>query len=269
MNYSGKISTGTMLEVHDRYFAPFAMSPFADDMARRLARLSSGPLLETCAGTGILTQAMASATSAGLTIIATDPSSEMLEHATLKSGTARVKWQIADPAALPFPDGTFGIVACHFGVSTLNDRVLAFREARRVLRPGGRFVFSIPGHIRYNPVAHCVQTALDKMFPEDPPEFLGLGLHGYADNETTDDDLTTAGFTDAIYTTVEKPFAAASAWDVAIGYCLGTPLRAEIEARTSGAAEPAIRAAEQALTQRFGSGPIETSMRGHIVSASG
>jgi SAM-dependent methyltransferase len=269
MKYSGQISTGTRLELHDRYFAVFALSPFADDMARRLARLSMGPLLETCAGTGVLTQAMASATSAGLTLIATDPSGEMLEHAALKSGTARVKWQIADPAALPFPNATFGVVACHFGVSTLNDRVLAFREARRVLSPGGRFVFSVPGHIRHNPVAHCVQTALDTMFPEDPPEFLGLGLHGYADNEAIDDDLTTAGFTDAIYTTIEKPFVAASARDVAIGYCLGTPLRAEIETRGSGAAEPAIRAVEQALTQRFGPGALEATMRGHIVSASG
>jgi SAM-dependent methyltransferase len=269
MKYSGNISTGTMLEIHDRYYVPFALSPFADDMARRLARLSNGPLLETCAGTGVLTQAMASATSVGLAIIATDPSGETLEHAALKSGTARVKWQIADPAALPFPNGTFGIVACHFGVSTLNDRVLAFQEARRVLRPGGRFVFSVPGRIRHNPVAHCVQTALDEMFRQDPPEFLGLGLHGYADNEAIDDDLTTAGFTDAIYTTVEKRFAADSARDVAIGYCLGTPLRAEIEARASGTAEPAILAAEQALAQRFGSGPIETTMRGHIVSASG
>src|ERR1700710_2442825 len=129
MKYSGNISTGTMLEIHDRYYVPFALSPFADDMARRLARLSNGPLLETCAGTGVLTQAMASATSVGLAIIATDPSGETLEHAALKSGTARVKWQIADPAALPFPNGTFGIVACHFGVSTLNDRVLAFRAA--------------------------------------------------------------------------------------------------------------------------------------------
>ena len=55
------------------------------------------------------------------------------------------------------------------------------------------------------------------------------GLHGYADNEAIDDDLTIAGFTDAIYTTVELPFAAASAGDVALGYCLGTPLRLEIE----------------------------------------
>ena len=106
----------SLLAIRDRYLAPSLLAPFADEMARRLSRLSIGPLLETSADTGVLTQAIASAVSAGLTIIATDPSAEMVEHASAKPGMARVTWQQADPRALPFPDATFGIVTCHFGV---------------------------------------------------------------------------------------------------------------------------------------------------------
>jgi SAM-dependent methyltransferase len=182
---------------------------------------------------------------------------------------ARVTWQQADPRALPYQDGTFGIVVCNLGVAAMPERVRAFREARRVTRQGGRFVFSVFAAIHHNPIADCLQTALDEVFPADPPQFIAHSMHGYADNGMIDDDLTTAGFTDATYTTVELPFAAASAHDVASGYCLGTPLRSDLEARTSGNIEPIIEAAAMALRTRFGSGAITTTMRAHIISAAG
>lgn len=267
MTILSKTHLNAMPGIRDRYFAPSVLSPFADDMARRLARLSIGPLLELAADTGALTQAIASALSAGLTIIATDPAASMVEFASGKPGMARIVWQQADPEALPFLDGTFGIVVCNLGVSAMPDRLRVFQEARRVMKRGGRFVFSALGPIRQNPVADCLQTALNEFFPDDPPRFIAHGLHGYADNEAIDDDLTAAGFTDAIYTTVELPFAAAAAQDVATGYCLGTPLRSELE--RFGDTGPVLQAAARALARRFGNGAVETTMRANIISAAG
>jgi SAM-dependent methyltransferase len=269
MSVSSTIRTNSLLTMRDLYLAPSLLAPFAEDLARRLSRISMGPLLETSADTGVLTQAIASAVSAGLTIIATDPCVEKVEHASTKPGMARISWQTADPHALPFSDRSFGIVTSHFGVVGMSGRVEAFQETRRVMKQGARFVFSVPAHIRHNPVADCVQGAMEDLFPTDPPRFVQHVLHGYADNETVDDDLTVAGFTDAIYTTVELPYAAASAQDVAMGYCLGTMLRMEIEARAPGDAELVTRATAAALEKRFGTGPITARMRAHIVSASG
>jgi hypothetical protein len=65
MTLFSELPLNTSPTVRDRYFAPPVLSPFADDMAHRLARLSIGPLLEIAADTGVLTQAMASALSAG------------------------------------------------------------------------------------------------------------------------------------------------------------------------------------------------------------
>jgi SAM-dependent methyltransferase len=182
---------------------------------------------------------------------------------------ARINWQTADPHALPFADATFGIVTSHFSVAAMPDRVRVFKEARRVIKQAGRFVFSLPGYLRHNPAAHCVQDVMDELFPANPPRFVAHVFHGYADNEVVDDDLTAAGFTDAIYTTVELPFAAASARDAATGYCLGTPLYTELELRTGGDTEPVLAAATLALQQRFGPGAIATTMRAHVVSAAG
>jgi len=269
MTSFGTVPADSLLAIRDRYFGASVLSPFADDMAQRLSRLSVGPLLESFADTGLLAQAIAAAVSAGLTIIATDPSDALVQHAAQKPGTSRIIWQTADPCALPFEAATFGIIACQFGVMGLTDRVLAFREARRVMKPGARFVFNVPAHLRRNPVAESVQHAMEDLFPSDPPDYLTKVLHGYADNEAVDDDLTLAGFTDAIYTTVDLPYAAASARDAALGYCLGTPLRREIESRTEGDSDRVIAAVVTALKRRFGTGRIDTSMRAHVISAAG
>jgi SAM-dependent methyltransferase len=269
MTLLSRIPLDATLAIRDRYVAPSLLSPFADDMARRLARLSSGPLLELAAGTGVLTQAMASALSAGLTIIATDPDTDMIQHASNRPGTARVTWQQADPQTLPFHDATFGIVACQFGVATLPDRISVFKETRRVLKQGGRFVFTVLADIRHNPVAESLQSALDELFPDDPPQFVVHGLHGYANTAAIDDDLTVAGFTDATYTVVDLPFAAASARDVATGYCCGTRLRPQLDLRSFGNAEPIVQALTLALQKRFGRGAVRSTMRAHIICASG
>lgn len=263
------ISTSGTIAIRDQYLVPSLIAPFADEMARRLSRITMGPLLETFADTGILTQAMSTVMSAGMIIVATDPSAEMIAFASAKPGMARVTWQEADPVALPFQSASFGIVTCHFGVATMIGRVQAFVEARRVMKPGGRFVFSLPAHIRHNAVADCLQGAMNDLYPDDPPPFVGHTLHGYGDHLAVDDDLTEAGFTDAIYTSVDLPFEAASARDVAMGYCLGTSLQHEIEARTPGGAEWATSAVTKALEKRFGKGPIEARMRAYLVSAAG
>jgi SAM-dependent methyltransferase len=258
--------SASMFAVRDKYFAPCVLAPFAEDMARRLARLTNGPVLEIMSNTGTLTQAMAASLSAGMTIVATDPDPAAVAHASARPGMGRISWQTADPsAALPFNDATFRVVACLFAISTLPDRVAAFREVRRVMKADARFLFSVPGHIRHNPVADCIQAALDAIAPDDPPGFIGQRKHGYSDSEAIDNDLTAAGFTDAIYTTVAVPFAAASAREAAIGYCLGTRLRDDIESRFP----LAVDTVTGALEQRFGTGRIVSAMRAHVVTAAG
>ena len=68
----------------------------------------------------------------------------MLEHA-ISIGTKRpVEWRQADVVDLPFPDASFDAAICQFGVMFFPDKVKAFSEVHRVLRPGGG-LFSTPG----------------------------------------------------------------------------------------------------------------------------
>ena len=89
----------------------------------------------------------------------------MLDHAA-DIGTARpVEWRQADAMQLPFEDAEFDAVVCQFGAMFFPDKAKAFAEARRVLRPGGVFLFNVWDRIDENEFADMVTTALAAVFP--------------------------------------------------------------------------------------------------------
>jgi SAM-dependent methyltransferase len=148
-------------------------------------------------------------------------------------------WQQADALALPFEDGTFDVVACQFGVMFFPDKVQGYREARRVLKPGGHFLFNAWDQIAENEYADVVSQALAALFPQDPPDFMARTPHGYFDVERIREELVRAGFASISVETRDDKGRASSPHDVAIAYCQGTPLRNEIDARDPSRVEEA------------------------------
>src|SRR5205814_9387448 len=68
-------------------------------------------------------------------------------------------------------------------------------RARRVLRPGGVFIFSVWDRISENEFADTVTTALESLFPKDPPRFMARTSHGHHDQRIIERDLANGGFT--------------------------------------------------------------------------
>jgi ubiquinone/menaquinone biosynthesis C-methylase UbiE len=69
-------------------------------------------------------------------------------------------------------NAAFDLVCCQFGAMFFPDRTSGYREARRVLKPGGHFLFNVWDRIEENVFADDVTNALAKIFPNDPPRFL-------------------------------------------------------------------------------------------------
>ena len=149
--------SGSIPQVYDRYMGPLVFRPYAQDLAARLAGFA-GDLLEVAAGTGIVTETLDRTLPAAARIVATDISQPMLDYAAARLASPRVFWRAADGQALPFDDASFDAVVCQFGVMFFPDRPAGYAEARRMLRPGGRYVFSIWDRIEANDAACAAAT---------------------------------------------------------------------------------------------------------------
>ena len=262
-----RLYSGSVPALYDHYRGPVFFEPYARDLAGRLQHIARGSLLEIAAGTGVVTRILAGLLPAEVTIVASDISPAMLDFAARQSGVERVAWQQADALALPFPDSAFDAVLCQFGVMFFQDKVAGYSEAFRVLKPSSRFVFSVWDRIEQNEFCWCVNEAVRRLFPEDPPELMARTAYGYYDTATIAQELRTAGFGVISIETVERLSHAPSARDLAIGFCQGSPLRSEIEARAAARLGEATDAATQALLARFGAGPVVGKMRAHVFSA--
>jgi len=267
MATSDKLFAGSIPELYERYLVPLIFEPYARDLAKRVAAARPRDVLETAAGTGVLTRAMAAGLPATTLIVATDLNQPMLDQAAKRLVDARIAWKQADALALPFPAARFDVVACQFGAMFFPDKVRGYSEARRVLRSGGRFIFNVWDKIADNEFADVATAALAEIFPNDPPRFMARTPHGYHNAVQIRRELAAAGFGDMTVDAVDATSKAPSPRDAAVAYCEGTPLRSEIEARDPAGLERATAHAAAALARRFGDGAIEGRIRAIVITA--
>ena len=262
-----RVFTGSIPEIYDTYLVPLIFAPYAVDLAQRLRGRRLERVLEVAAGTGVVTRELATALDAGIGIVATDLNQAMLDRGAAVGTQRSVEWRQADAMALPFPDASFDAVVCQFGVMFFPDRAKSYAEARRVLRPGGVFLFNAWDRIEDNQFADTVTCALATVFPDDPPRFLARTPHGYHDRAVIARDLVAGGFTaSAAMTTVAARSRAPSPRDPALAYCQGTPLRNEIEARDAARLAHATDVATEAVAQQFGRGAVDGKIQAHVVA---
>lgn len=253
-------------ELYDRYMSPLFFEPAADVVAELGSGFQARTVLETAAGTGIVTRAVHQRLP-NSAIIATDLNSGMLEVATRRLQFDRVSFQVADALRLPFASDSFDLVICQFGIMFFPDRVRANAEAHRVLKSGGHYIVVTFDALDRNPVARIVGDAVCALFPDDPPTYMEQGPFCYTEPKQIEQDLRSAGFSRIEIQTRALQSRAASAYEAALGICQGGPFRTEIEQRDPEGLDRATSAAAEALHQFEGSDGLSAPMSAHFVIA--
>ena len=259
--------TGRIPEIYDRALGPLLFAPYAADIAERAKALGAESILEVAAGTGIVTEALARALP-DATIEATDLNQAMVDFASSRRATTALRWSVADAQSLPFDDKTFDLVVCQFGVMFFPDRGKAFREARRVLRNRGTYLFNVWDGLESNKIPRIVSDAAMTIFPDDPPLFLRRTPYGHGDPVAIERDLRSAGFSEVVCGRLEKRGRCPSSSAAASGIVEGTPLRFEIEARDARRLQDVVEAATHALDKAYGGGAVDDLMSAFVFSAS-
>jgi ubiquinone/menaquinone biosynthesis C-methylase UbiE len=263
-----KVFAGSIPEIYDRYLVPLIFQSYAEDIASRVRTRTPNAVLEIASGTGAVTREMAAVLSPGTKYVATDFNQPMLDYAkACQAGDMHVSWRQADAQDLPFEDASFDVVCCQFGVMFFHDRVTAYREAKRVLKPRGLFIFNVWDRIEENVFAANVTDALAELFSETPPRFLARTPHGYHDVPLIRSELQAAGFKDLDVETKAQQSPAPSPRHPAVAYCHGTPLRTEIESKGANALERATDHAAKVIASRHGNGAVSAKIQAHVIAA--
>ena len=252
--------TGSIPVVYDEHLVPVVFRPYAAVLAARVATWSPDRVLEVAAGTGALTRELAERLPAA-DIAATDLAPPMVERGAASTGSARVRWQQADAQDLPVADASVDVWVCQFGIMFVPDRARAYREAHRVLRPGGHLLLSTWGPLAGNGFAQVLDEALTAWRPADPPTFVRDVPHGYADPDRVRADLTAAGFSDVQVDVVDLESRGVSAHAVATAFLMGTPAGDPARREGPTALAEVVAAVAGALEQRYGSGELAAPMR--------
>jgi SAM-dependent methyltransferase len=257
---------GGIPALYEEYLVPLIFEAYAEDIAERVVRLRPRRVLEMAAGTGVVTRRLAAALPEEVDIVATDLNQAMLDQAAATGTSRPVEWLAADATHLPFSDEAFDVVVCQFGVMFFPNKAAAHAEVRRVLEPGGTYLFNVWDRIETNEFADVVTTAVGSLFPEDPPRFLARTPHGYHQEDRITGDLVAGGLSQPQVEVVPARSRAPSPEIPAIAYCQGTPLRNEIEERDATRLQEATDQAAEALAREFGRGEVDGRIQALVAS---
>ena len=258
---------GSIPETYDSHLVPFLFNQYAEDIAARIAATAPAQVLETAAGTGVVTRFLRDALAPDTSIMVTDLNDGMLDIARAKlDGAVGIDYRQADAGALPFDDGAFDAMVCQFGVMFLPNKLAGYREALRVLAPGGTFAFNVWDSLDDNPMPRITRDTVAGFFDGDPPSFFNLPF-GYFDVPAIEADLAKAGFTDISSTVLPNTFASPSAGDVAFGLIHGNPSIIEIRERGTVDPDAIVAALTEAFVAEGGDAPMRATLQAIVFTA--
>jgi SAM-dependent methyltransferase len=257
--------TGSVPMYYDRCLGPVLFEPYAADLARRLGPGDGLRVLEVACGTGIVTRRLRDALADSATLTATDLNEPMLAYARSAVPAPGIDWRTADGQALPFDDAAFDALVFQFGLMFLPNRAQGFREARRVLAPGGRLLANVWLSKADNPYVETFQAALDRLFPGNAPRFFDTP-HGYYDADRLRADMAAGGWDQVHLEDVRLQSISPSATALATGFVRGSPLTHELTQRGADL-DDMVRELATAVSPGGGEVPFTAKLAATVITA--
>jgi SAM-dependent methyltransferase len=220
-------------------------------------------VLDIATGTGVVAVAAAQRVGPTGQVVATDFVAEWAPYvaeSAAEAGVANVTFEVMSAEALALPDAAFDAVLCQFGLMFVPDKLLALREMRRVLKPGGTLglaVWSVAERVGLFTVAGIIGAALPPTPGPPPASPLSLGEPGLIERLVTE-----AGFSNVAaqpFTLTFDILSAESEWERWTGD-LSNPMSARVAELPAGE-RSALR--DQVLTA------LEAHRVGDVIRISG
>lgn len=244
--------TGADAEYYDKYLGPVLFEPYAHYLASRIdpAKLSS--VLEIACGTGRVTRHLRSTLPASVKLVATDISNDMMNVALREVDNRGIEFRTEDAQNLSFPDNSFDLVICQFGMMFLPDKNKGFSEAFRVLKPGGKLMyFTWDDTIKMPLFKLLINDLIAPCFAEEDISrfFIPFSLNNTLQLQAF---MTDAGFKNVTSNNVVLKSGAADVKSIVIGLFRKHMLGKEVMAKDPSAFERIAQQFEEGILKQFG-----------------
>jgi ubiquinone/menaquinone biosynthesis C-methylase UbiE len=251
---------------YEKYSGPVFFEPYAIDVANRIDASAVKVALEIACGTGRVTRHLRKVLSPTSKLIATDISPDMLQVAKDQLTGLAIDWQLVDAQELPYEDNSIDLIVCCFGYMFVPDKIKAFKEAWRVLRPGGTLLFTTWDRLELNIATHIHREVIKKFLGGELPDSYKTAFT-MSNEDEINSWLTQAGFAEIKIERVEKTAVSESAKNVAEGLTFGGAIFSDIFQRNPEWLPQIQSEIETVLKEKYGDAPMKAPMRALISSA--
>jgi ubiquinone/menaquinone biosynthesis C-methylase UbiE len=261
---------GSAAELYQRYLVPAIASLWAADLIDRSAPRPGERVLDVACGTGVVARLAAERMSSGR-VVGLDINAGMLAVArSLSPGAGpSIEWYEGSALAMPFPDASFDLCLCQFGLQFFPDRPAAMREMFRVLQFGGRAALSVFSAIECTPVTNALADALDRCLRPGASS-IKRSEHSLADADELRQLAVGHGFRDVSVNTVTQTLRFASPREYVHMQMTATPMARLVADMESGSLDglmDAIAGDLSAALCRDGEEGLVSPQEAHVLLA--
>jgi SAM-dependent methyltransferase len=255
--------TGLIPQHYDDLLTPFVFDGFSADLVSRIDFSSANKVLELASGTGSVTRRLLEHLPPNGHLTATDLQPDMVNVAKQHVTAANVSWEVADMMNIPFQDEQFDLVVCQFGVMLVPDKLKALSEIHRVLKKGGRLVFSVWAEIHNNPIWDISGSFLAGILGVNPI-LRDPGPFALSSETDTLALIKQAGFANVQSFLVNKKGEAPTASVAAKGFLYGLPVFGN---NVPEDIEPIEKELTSLLGEKLGSEPLVSPLQAWVYQA--
>jgi ubiquinone/menaquinone biosynthesis C-methylase UbiE len=252
---------------YDQYLGPLLFEPYAIELASKIEQKNVAAVLELACGTGRLTRHLRSRFKAPVNLVASDINADMLRVAQKQLNDDSIEFRVEDAQNLSFPSGSFDLVVCQFGLMFLPDKKKGLSEAMRVLRPGGKFIFSTWDKTANVPLLKLIfnDTILPYFKGEDTTRF--VVPFSLFDPLLLENWMEETGFRNIKISRLVLPSKATAAKEIVNAFFIKHSLGGEVAAKDPDDFARVARKMEDKIVRQFGAAEINFELTAFVAAA--
>ena len=251
--------SGSVPKHYDQFSGPMFFEPYAIEVSNRIDPSSVNVALELASGTGRVTRHLRTLLPSTTKLIASDISSDMLAVAKEKLKALDINWEMIDAQQLPFEDESIDLVVCCFGYMFVQDKLKAFTEAYRVLRPDGMLLFTTWDKLELIGASFVYRNIAKRYLKEPLPDSYNLPFSMY-DESAIKEMLQEVGFSKVSIEKVSKLSVSATAKEASEGLTQAGVIYTAIMSQNPEWFNEIKALVEKELSGKFGEAPMVAPM---------